>query len=77
MPEDHGFSQVELQALEVEGANIQSRTITAVAGLWILNSHAVQTDANNSEIIRRTRLLEVGAEGDVRRSNLLRRENPQ
>eukprot|EP00971_Amphidinium_carterae_P265224 5261080-Amphidinium_carterae.1 len=73
LPEDHGFSQVELLALEKEGVRLLEKTVTTVDGLWILNSHATKV---NERIVRRVRLLEVGAEGAVRRANQLRKEKP-
>eukprot|EP00971_Amphidinium_carterae_P302727 6015371-Amphidinium_carterae.1 len=76
LPEDHGFTQVELRSLEVEGVELSERKVTPVNGLWIFNSHATKADAGDPTIVRRVRLLEVGAEGSVRRANLLRKAAP-
>eukprot|EP00971_Amphidinium_carterae_P314155 6244629-Amphidinium_carterae.1 len=76
LPEDHGFTQVELRSLEIEGVNLQEKTVSSVDGLWILNSHTTRADQNDQRIVRRVRLLEVGVEGNARRASLLRKNDP-
>eukprot|EP00971_Amphidinium_carterae_P150083 2975037-Amphidinium_carterae.1 len=79
LPEHHGLTQVELQTLEVEGMNLERKTVAQVEGMWILSSYTTKTDScTDQRMVRHVKLLEValGAEGFARRASLLRKQDP-
>eukprot|EP00971_Amphidinium_carterae_P169135 3350593-Amphidinium_carterae.1 len=76
LPEHHGFTDVELQALGREGVDLREKTVSQVPGMWILNGYTKKSDDNEQEIVRHVKLLEVGEEGTARRASLLRKQAP-
>eukprot|EP00971_Amphidinium_carterae_P118536 2348292-Amphidinium_carterae.4 len=78
LPEHHGFTQVELQSLEVEGVNLKNMTVSQVEGMWILNSYTTMANSStNQRMVRHVKLVEVGAEGTARRASLIRKQDPE
>eukprot|EP00971_Amphidinium_carterae_P077884 1540665-Amphidinium_carterae.1 len=59
LTEHHGFTEVELQALVVEGVDLDKGKLTSVPGMWILNSFTTKISATDERIARHVKLLEV------------------